>query len=227
MSGPGPFGYLASARLGRPSDGQRSLSLTFDDGPDATWTPQVLRQLQRCRAAATFFMVGERVLAEPGLARQVRAGGHDIQLHCHRHVRHTELSEAEIQHDAETALAALASVGVRARLWRTPWGIRTEASERVAERLGLQLVHWSIDTHDWRGDRAQAMLEHARTRLADGGAVLMHDALGPGATRAGAQNTVALLAQLIAVARAQGFQLTPMGYRRAPALAAAMSGVAA
>jgi peptidoglycan/xylan/chitin deacetylase (PgdA/CDA1 family) len=190
-----------------------ALSLTFDDGPDPTWTPQIVEQLQRCHIAATFFMVGERVLAELVLAREVLAAGHEIQLHCHRHVRHTELTEAELQHDSESALTALESVGVHPRLWRAPWGVCTDASHRVAERLGLQLVRWSIDTHDWRGDEPQAMLDYARSQLADGGAVLMHDALGPGARRAGCQNTLVLLPQLAALARARGLLLAPMGYR--------------
>ncbi len=191
----------------------RALSLTFDDGPDPTWTPRILRQLKRCHAPATFFMVGERVRARPDLAHRVRAAGYDIQLHCHRHIRHTDLTEAELRHDGESALAALESVGVRPRLWRAPWGVCTDASRRVAERLGLRLVGWSIDTHDWRGDEPRVMLEHARSRLAGGGAILMHDALGPGARRAGCQNTIALLPGLTAAARLHGLALAPMSYR--------------
>jgi peptidoglycan-N-acetylglucosamine deacetylase len=158
-------------------------------------------------------MVGERVFAEPVLARNVLAGGHEVQLHCHRHIRHTELTEAELQHDCESALAALESLGVRPWLWRAPWGVCTDASHRVAEKFGLRLVRWSVDTHDWRGDAPQAMLDHARSRLAGGGVILMHDALGPGARRAGCENTLALLPQLVALARAHGLLLAPMGYR--------------
>jgi peptidoglycan/xylan/chitin deacetylase (PgdA/CDA1 family) len=212
---------------GHPRTVPRTLSFTFDDGPDSTWTPQILLQLQRGHVAATFFMVGERVLAQPDLAHRVRAAGHDIQLHCHRHIRHTELTEAELQYDSETALAALESVGVHPRLWRAPWGVCTDATHRVAERLGLQLVHWSIDTHDWRGDGPQAMLGLARSQLADGGAVLMHDALGPGARRAGCQNTFALLPQLTAAARAHGLLLAPMDCRRTPAAGTPTTEVAA
>ena len=212
MSSTASAGF-ARRQLGPPRNVPRALSLTFDDGPDPTWTPLILEQLQRCYVAATFFMVGERVLTEPVLVRKVLAAGHDIQLHCHRHVRHTELTEAELQHDGESALAALESVGVHPRLWRAPWGVCTDASHRVAERLGLQLVRWSIDTHDWRGDEPQAMLNHARSQLADGGTVLMHDALGPGARRAGCQNTFALLPALAAAVRAHGLLLAPMGYR--------------
>lgn len=201
----------AHAAPARPESGATgALSFTFDDGPDETWTPLILEQLERCEATATFFMVGERVLAAPGLARRVLAAGHDVQLHCHRHVRHTELTETELQLDTEQALAALASVGVRPRLWRAPWGVTTEASQHAAERMGLGLVRWSIDTHDWRGDAPQRMLAHARPRLTDRATVLMHDALGPGARRPGCQNTLALLPTLTAAIRAQGLKLASM-----------------
>jgi peptidoglycan/xylan/chitin deacetylase (PgdA/CDA1 family) len=190
---------------------QRVLSFTFDDGPDETWTPLVLEQLARCDVKATFFMVGERVRARPELARAVSGAGHEIQLHCDRHIRHTELTDAELMRDARTALDSLVAVGARPRLWRAPWGVATDASRRVAARLALRLVRWSIDTHDWRGDPSSRMLANARGQLAGGGAALMHDALGPGARRAGCENTVDLLPALAAAARAEGLALAPMG----------------
>jgi peptidoglycan/xylan/chitin deacetylase (PgdA/CDA1 family) len=188
----------------------RVLSFTFDDGPDETWTPLVLEQLARWEVKATFFMVGERALAQPALARTVLDAGHDVQLHCHCHIRHTALTEAEMALDTASALAALASIGARPRLWRAPWGVCTDTSVRVADSFGLKLVRWSIDTHDWRGDSAGRMLTAARSQLAGGGAVLMHDALGPGALRDSCDNTLALLGVLAAAARTQGFTLAPM-----------------
>jgi peptidoglycan-N-acetylglucosamine deacetylase len=170
------------------------LSFTFDDGPDETWTPLVLEQLARCEVTATFFMIGERVRLRPEVANLVLAAGQDVQLHCDRHVRHTELTEAELLLDTETALDALWQIGVRPRLWRAPWGICNDTSVRVAAR----------------GDLPLRMLARVRERLHDGGAVLMHDAIGPGARRAGCQNTVALLPALAAVARDRGLALAPM-----------------
>jgi peptidoglycan/xylan/chitin deacetylase (PgdA/CDA1 family) len=187
-----------------------ALSFTFDDGPDETWTPLVLEQLARSRVKATFFMVGERLLGRLALARTVLDAGHEIQLHCHRHIRHTALTEEELQDDTEQALGALASIGVIPRLWRTPWGISTEASVKVAGRHGLTLVRWSIDTHDWRGDPPQRMLAHAHSHLPGGGAVLMHDALGPGARRTGCENTLELLPALATAARTHGLTLGPV-----------------
>ncbi len=167
----------------------------------------MLEELELCGVRATFFVLGERVEATPGVVRAAVDAGHEVQLHGHRHLRHSQLEEEEIELDTRAALDALAQVGVRSTRWRTPWGIATPASERVAARHGLTLVHWTIDTHDWRGDPALAMLARARRQLASAAVVLMHDGLGPGAMRRGCENTVELLAPLVAAARARG--LTP------------------
>jgi hypothetical protein len=183
------------------------LSLTFDDGPDQHWTGRVLDVLRRSDTRATFFMVGERVRAAPASARAVIEAGHDVQLHCDRHLRHSDLSEHEIDRDVRDGLAALASIGVRPGYWRTPWGVRTDATARIASQHGLRLMDWTIDTHDWRGDSAVAMLARARPGVGEGGIVLMHDALGPGALRTGCENTVELVGELIALARREGLDV--------------------
>jgi peptidoglycan-N-acetylglucosamine deacetylase len=192
------------------SPSQGPISLTFDDGPDERWTRRVVAALRRCRARATFFVLGERVAASPATARALIDAGHDLQLHGHRHLRHTEHSEREIDLDTELALDALAGAGVRPTHWRTPWGVRTPATETVARRRGLTLVDWSIDTHDWRGDPTSTMLARARAELAPGAIVLMHDAIGPGALRSGCQSTVALVEPLVACARARGLSVEPL-----------------
>ncbi len=185
----------------------RELSLTFDDGPDATWTPRVLDELGRRGARASFFLIAERLRELPQLARSLLEAGHEVALHCDRHIRHCDLSEAEIEADTLTALASFAEAGLHPMRWRTPWGICTPASVRVAERHGLELVHWSIDTHDWRGDSVAEMLASAAQELRGAAhenehemLVLMHDGLGPGALRDGCANTVELIEPLCVLA---------------------------
>ncbi len=187
------------------------LSFSFDDGPEPVWTERVLRELGSAEVRATFFLIGERVLEHPQLAHAIVAAGHEVQLHCHRHVRHTELSEAELIEDTRQGLGALASARVSPQLWRAPWGEQTSASERVAQRFGLSLVRWSIDTHDWRGDTPAEMLAAALPALAGGGAVLMHDGLGPGARREGCENTVGLIGPLSSAARELGVAVGTLG----------------
>jgi peptidoglycan/xylan/chitin deacetylase (PgdA/CDA1 family) len=185
----------------------RSLALTFDDGPNDYWTPCVLSVLEQAEVSGTFFMIGDRLRAAPAAAQAVIDAGCEMQLHCDVHLRHSELSEAEIEADTLRALDAFAAIGVRPTVWRTPWGVRTDATERVALRHDLALVDWTIDTHDWRGDSVTTMLAAARAQMDQGGIVLMHDGLGPGALRIGVQNTVELLAPLIAAARSEGLSV--------------------
>jgi len=188
-------------------------AFTFDDGPDPIWTPRVLAEFDRCAAPATFFVVGERLADDAGPARAALEAGHEVELHCHRHIRHTELSEAELEVDTTTALAEFEQARLgRPRYWRTPWGVCTAATARVAARHRLRLVDWTIDTHDWRGDGSAAMLETAGALLGDGAVVLMHDALGPGALRSDVDGTVGLIAPLAALARSRG--LRPAGLAR-------------
>jgi peptidoglycan/xylan/chitin deacetylase (PgdA/CDA1 family) len=189
---------------------QPRLALTFDDGPDERSTPAVLSALARHGVQATFFMIGERAVASASLAAAVLAAGHEVQLHCHRHVRHTQLSEAQIESDAVDGLSALRAIGADPVAWRTPWGVRTAATEAVAARLGLTVVGWEHDSHDWRGDGAAQVLRDIGPRLADGGSVLMHDGLGPGSRRTTAVNTVELIDAIADLAARGGLAMGPL-----------------
>jgi peptidoglycan/xylan/chitin deacetylase (PgdA/CDA1 family) len=169
-----------------------SLALTFDDGPDPAWTPRLLDVLERHGAKATFFPIARRAAAHPELIARIERGGHAIGLHCDEHIRHSERDETWCRADTAEALAQLRPLGVMPALWRTPWG---------------DTAPWSVDTHDWRGDRAQEMFEATREALDDGSIVLAHDGLGPGARRDGAGETVRYVELVADHARARGLRL--------------------
>jgi peptidoglycan-N-acetylglucosamine deacetylase len=180
---------VAAEPRSRVAPGQ--LALSFDDGPDPVWTGRLLEALRRRCAAATFFVIGERAAAAPQLIETMVADGHEVALHCNRHVRHSRLSASEISSDAERALATLAELGVRPRAWRTPWGVVTDDTRAVAAALDLQVWGWSHDTHDWRGDDAKGIVDGVADQgPLDGGVILMHDGLGPGARRSGCEQTI-------------------------------------
>jgi peptidoglycan/xylan/chitin deacetylase (PgdA/CDA1 family) len=181
------------------------VDLTFDDGPDAAGTPDVLRALAAAGARGTFYVVAPRAAARPDLLAAVVAAGHGVELHCHDHVRHSAMTRAEVERDTDLALETLARLGVHPFRWRTPWGDTAPWTADVAERAGLRLEGWSADTHDWRGDRADEMLARLRAVLRPGDVVLMHDGLGPGARRGHCRETAALVGPLVAWARARGW----------------------
>ena len=201
---------------GREAHGA-SVYLTFDDGPDPIWTPRVLDALRRSGARATFFIVAPLARRYAHVVRDIVRSGHGVEFHCTRHVRHSELARREIEADARAGLRELRALGVGARLWRPPWGVLAPWSVTIAEDFGLYLTLWSADTHDWRGDLAPEMLDAIRPALGPGAVVLMHDGLGPGARRAGCEETVALIPRLVKTVRALGCEPLPMRPPTGPA----------
>lgn len=174
-----------------------ALAITFDDGPDPVWTPRLLDLLRELQARATFFPIAPRAAAHPELIARMLDEGHTVGLHCHEHVRHSERDVEWLRRDTEEGLGALAALGVRRpAFWRTPWGDTAPWTATVAREHDLRLVGWTIDTHDWRGDSAADMFEATRSSIAAGAIVLVHDGLGPGARRDGADETLGYLERL-------------------------------
>ena len=188
-----PSGYRPAA----------SIALTFDDGPDPAWTPLVLDALTFARARATFFVVAPRARHHPYLLARMREDGHDVGFHCTEHVRHGDMTPEEIEADVESGIAALAGP---ARLWRTPWGVVTPATEDVARKRGLTLVGWTADTEDWRGGTPDEMLGRVEEKLGPQAVVLMHDGIGPGARRDSCAMTVDAIVPLVSLARSRGLE---------------------
>jgi peptidoglycan-N-acetylglucosamine deacetylase len=158
------------------ADGAPGMVLTFDDGPDQDSTPMVLDALDTAGARATFFLVGEQVEAEPALAREVAARGHDVQLHGYGHVGHDQLTPAEARQDLERgAQALLDATGVEARFYRPPYGRFSSGSYEACRALGLEPVYWSAWGTDWETITPQRIADLVIPDLAAGAVVLLHD----------------------------------------------------
>jgi peptidoglycan/xylan/chitin deacetylase (PgdA/CDA1 family) len=113
------------------------------------------------------------------------------------------MTAAEVEADLESGLPAIVD---SVRLWRTPWGIVTPATEDVARKRRLTLIGWTADTEDWRGSPPDGMLARVARDLRDNAIVLMHDGVGPGATRNGCAGTVDVVSPLVSLARSRGLE---------------------
>ncbi|MBA2347931.1 MAG: polysaccharide deacetylase family protein, partial [Solirubrobacterales bacterium] len=186
------------------------MALTFDDGPDPEWTPLLLDALGVHDVHATFFVMGGAAARHPDLIERTRAAGHDVQLHCHEHHRHTDVDRDALERDTDSALSVLAERGVEPSRWRTPWGVLGPWTQELARARGLTLTHWTADTEDWAGDPAPLLLDRVLGALRPGAIVLAHDGLGPGARRAGCEETVALVGPLVRAIRGAGLTAGPL-----------------
>lgn len=170
-----------------------TLALTFDDGPEEAWTARLLDLLARVDARATFFPIAPRAGARPAIVARMLGEGHSVGLHCHEHVRHSTRDAQWGRADTGRALDQLREVGVTPRLWRTPWGDTAPWTADVAREHDLRIVGWTVDSHDWRGDGAEAMFASCRPGLRAGAIVLAHDGIGPGARRADPRETLSFV----------------------------------
>jgi peptidoglycan/xylan/chitin deacetylase (PgdA/CDA1 family) len=140
-------------------------------------------------------------------------------LHCYEHLRHTRTPREKIETDTREGLRALRTLDIEPRFWRPPWGRFTPWTEEVASGFGLDLATWTADTHDWRGDAASEMLRRIEPQLWPGAIVLMHDGMGPGATRTGCEETVALVGPLVTRLRSLGCEPASLSSSRKRTLA--------
>jgi peptidoglycan/xylan/chitin deacetylase (PgdA/CDA1 family) len=191
-------------------------TLTFDDGPDPRWTPLVLDALAAAGVHGTFFLMAGRAERQQELVERIASDGHELELHCLEHVRHTRLSRDDLERDTDRALDRLLALGVRPRRWRPPWGALAAWSADVATERGLDLTGWTVDPEDWSGRSAAAMLRHVTASDDGEPVVLLHDGVGPGARRDGCAETVALIGPLVERLRAGGVDVSPLGTRRVP-----------
>jgi len=151
----------------------KKVALTFDDGP-SVYTPDVLRALDRARAKATFFMLGQQVAAYPKYARLVLAKGHEIANHSYDHDLLPSL--ANVRHATRTIAGV---TGFRPCLFRPPYGSIDESLRRAVREDRMKSVIWDVDTTDWKLPGAAGIRSTIVHASHAGSIVLMHDGGGP------------------------------------------------
>ncbi|MEU9512790.1 bifunctional polysaccharide deacetylase/glycosyltransferase family 2 protein [Micromonospora sp. NPDC048169] len=200
-----PEGRTQSHRL--PA---RTVALTFDDGPDPRWTPEVLRVLDKYQVKGTFFVLGSQVVRNPDVTRRLVAEGHELGVHTFTHPDLATLPDwrRELEY-AQTQLAIASTTGVRSSLLRFPYSSRADAYTdrdwpmlRQAGRLGYLTVVNDVDSRDWELPPVEEMVANATPAGTAGTVALWHDS---GGDRSG---TVAALDRYIPMMLERGYRFT-------------------
>ena len=199
------------------------VAITFDDGPDPNYTPEILDVLKEKNAPATFFVIGEHAKDWPRLLRRMYAEGHEVGNHTYTHPRFssTDISETFIRTELNlTELVIESRLGTKSLMFRPPYGIdhQPDSADEVTllpipQRLGYLLVGARIDPHDWGSEAGvpppgpeeitKAVVAQA-AHPEKGNIILLHDG---GGNRSA---TVKALPKIIDGLRAEGLQIVPV-----------------
>ncbi len=209
LAGSRPILSWSAGRLTsrEPQPGHR-IALTFDDGPDPKWTPRIAAVLRRLRVPATFFVVGSKVVRNPGLVDKLYRDGFELGNHTFTHVDLASVPSWERRLQIRLTESALAgAVGVGTRLVRPPYSsVPAAVTPRQASALadvasrGYVIVLSDFDGEDWRRPGVGAILLAATPRGDSGGIVLLHDGGGD------RSQTLAAVERLVPRLRARGFR---------------------
>jgi peptidoglycan-N-acetylglucosamine deacetylase len=151
-------------------------TLTFDDGPDPTWTPRCLRLLADANARATFFMIGTQARRHPELVRAVARAGHTIGNHTLTHAHPWTIGAKRAKSEVRDGAAAIADImGAVPTVFRPPHGARRRAMLEAAQGEGETVVMWDLSAIDWGWLGSAARIEQRLNRAKDGDIILMHD----------------------------------------------------
>jgi peptidoglycan/xylan/chitin deacetylase (PgdA/CDA1 family) len=150
----------------------KCVALTFDDGPVAD-TQRLLRLLKERDVKATFYAVGVNVQRNPSTMKTAALAGHQIGNHSWDHADLTRLSTTKIKSQLSRTDAAIKqATGTKPTTFRAPYGAHNAA---VRSAAGRPLVHWSVDTLDWKYRDSARLIKYVNEQTRPGDIVLMHD----------------------------------------------------
>ena len=151
------------------------VALTFDDGPNEH-TSSILDSLQKYGGRVSFFVMGSK--AAKNKSRILRAFHMENEIICHAwdHPDLTKLSGKEIENQLYDTIAEIAKItGKVSLMFRPPYGYVNKKVKRVARKLGLAIVNWSLDSIDWKTRNAEIVYTDIMDNLKNGDIVLCHD----------------------------------------------------
>ncbi len=198
----------------RGGDRPGLVALTFDDGPDAVWTPRILDLLKQQNVPATFFVIGEDAQSHPDLVRRIVNEGHDIGNHTFTHPNISDIPDRLTVLELNATQRLIEAITGRSTvLFRPPYFGDAEPNtpDEVmpvarAEHLGYLTVGLHVDPDDWAMPGSDEIVKQTISGVTNpdpekrGEIVLLHDGGGD------RTQTLEALPQIISELRARGYR---------------------
>ena len=191
--------YHVKAFCNNPSETEKKITLTFDDGP-SPYTLEVLDLLKKYNTKATFFCIGKNIEAHPEIVKQIIAEGHLIGNHSYSHSPFFDFYNAkkiteEIQ-QTDTLLEKFTSKKIN--FFRPPYGVTTPSIRRALKITGHKVIGWNIRSLDGGTKNQNLIFNRIIKRISPGGIVLLHDT---------ASHSVLVLEQFLQFLQKQNYQV--------------------
>ncbi|MET7548000.1 bifunctional polysaccharide deacetylase/glycosyltransferase family 2 protein [Streptomyces sp. NPDC005479] len=206
----GPFLSFQGGTARTQAVPDKTIVLTFDDGPDPEWTQKVLDVLDDNDVPGTFFLVGSMISRYPDVVRRMVDDGNEVGVHTFTHVDLSYQSASRVTREiAQTQLALAGAAGITTTLFRAPYSSTNDAIDNyswpVYKKLGAMgytSVFVDTDSEDWQQPGAAKIIEWATPKSGKGASVLFHDA---GGNRA---QTLEALPRYIKKMKSKGYTFT-------------------
>ncbi|GAB2853080.1 polysaccharide deacetylase family protein [Streptomyces deserti] len=167
------------APLLRVSGRGRTMVLTFDDGPDPRYTPDILDTLAEYDVRAMFFVCGGMAAENRDLLARMADEGHVVGNHTWSHPLLTRLGRSRIRTEMERTCDVIEEAyGERPEWFRAPYGAWNRAAFQLGAELGMEPLAWTVDTLDWTTPGTSTIVHRVENGAAPGVVVLSHDAGG-------------------------------------------------
>jgi peptidoglycan-N-acetylglucosamine deacetylase len=170
----------------RPPDDDRTVALTFDDGP-SPYTPAILAVLRREHIHATFCMLGDEAQRHPAPARQVVREGHQVCNHTRDHVDMARLPAKRARRELVAAERQIRdAAGIAPTIFRFPYGSSDREARQVVRGYGMRILNWDVDPRDWTRPGPSAITARIDRGVRHRSVVLLHDGGGDRSSTVGA-----------------------------------------
>jgi peptidoglycan-N-acetylglucosamine deacetylase len=175
------------------------IAMTFDDGPHATNTPQLLDMAAKRHIKLTFFVIGQCVEQNPALLRREVAEGHEIGNHTWSHPNLAKLSDDGVRTQLQqTEDIIVKTIGIKPKLMRPPYGELTKRQRQWVNRdFGYKIILWDVDPVDWKRPGSNVVAQRIIAGARPGSIILSHDIHPP---------TIAAMPQVFDTLLAKGFK---------------------
>jgi peptidoglycan-N-acetylglucosamine deacetylase len=204
---PGPAWGVEPVDVWAGPTNEKAVALTFDDGPSSTYTPQIIALLKLYQAHGTFFVLGHKVEQTPRLVHALLKDGNEVGNHSFSHPRMTKEDQTSREQELERTAVDLDLLGCppSQRLFRPPYSAYDDRLKAYLAHTRRCLVLWSIDSGDWRGLAAPAIIKNVLSRVRNGAIIIFHDS--DEKAQADRHPTVEALRTILPALKAAGYRM--------------------